>query len=89
MTEFDPLLRLASVRYWETPLGLLLRSRLTCLLQLLPVRRVLERLFGLALLYENIAPVHWNHINLTGDYSWRQNKRVEKGNLRPLRMPMA
>jgi len=31
------------------------------------------------------APVHWNHINLTGDYSWRQNKRVEKGGFRPLR----
>ena len=31
---------------------------------------------------QHIAPVHWNHINLTGDYSWRQNKRVEKGGLR-------
>ena len=28
---------------------------------------------------EHVAPVHWNHINLTGDYSWWQNKRVEKG----------
>ncbi len=27
----------------------------------------------------------WNHINLTGDYTWRQNKRVEKGGFRPLR----
>ena len=36
---------------------------------------------------QHIAPVHWNHINLTGDYSWRQNRRVEKGALRPLRMP--
>jgi hypothetical protein len=25
---------------------------------------------------QHIAPVHWNHVN---DYSWRQNKRVEKG----------
>ena len=38
---------------------------------------------------QHIAPVHWSHINLTGDYSWRQNKRVEKGGLRPLRMPKA
>jgi hypothetical protein len=38
---------------------------------------------------EYIAPVHWNHINLTGDYSWRQNKRVEKGGLRPLRVSRA
>lgn len=40
-------------------------------------------------LLPHIAPVHWNHINLTGDYSWRQNKRVEKGRFRPLRMPKA
>jgi TnpA family transposase len=38
-------------------------------------------------LLKHVAPVHWNHINLTGDYSWRQNKRVEKGGLRPLRKP--
>jgi hypothetical protein len=36
---------------------------------------------------QHIAPVHWHHINLTGDYSGRQNKRVDKGMLRPLRMP--
>ncbi len=40
-------------------------------------------------LLPHLAPVHWNHINLTGDYSWRQNKRVEKGRFRPLRMPRA
>jgi TnpA family transposase len=33
-------------------------------------------------LLNHVAPVHWNHINLTGDYYWRQNKRVEKGGLR-------
>jgi hypothetical protein len=31
------------------------------------------------------GPVHWNHINLTDDYSWRQNERVEKGGFRALR----
>ncbi len=43
---------------------------------------------GLAIddaLLKQVAPVHWNHIGLTGDYGWRQNKRVEKGDLRPLR----
>jgi len=35
-------------------------------------------------LLKHVAPVHWNHINLTGDYSWRQNKRVEKDGFRPL-----
>ena len=38
-------------------------------------------------LLKHVAPVHWNHINLTGDYSWRQNKRVEKGGFRPLMIP--
>jgi TnpA family transposase len=38
---------------------------------------------------QHIAPVHWNHINLTGDYSWRPNKRVERGGLRPLRLSRA
>jgi Tn3 transposase DDE domain len=23
-------------------------------------------------LLKHVAPVHWNHINLTGDYTWRQ-----------------
>jgi TnpA family transposase len=38
-------------------------------------------------LLKHVAPVHWNHINLTDDYSWRQNKRVEKGGFRLLRIP--
>jgi TnpA family transposase len=38
-------------------------------------------------LLKHVAPVHWNHINLTGDYYWRQNKSVEKGGFRPLRIP--
>ena len=36
-------------------------------------------------LLTHVAPVHWNHINLTGDYTWRPNKRVEKGGFRSLR----
>jgi Tn3 transposase DDE domain len=41
-------------------------------------------------LFKHVAPVHWDHINLTGDYIWRQNKRVEKGGFRSLRpMPLA
>jgi hypothetical protein len=40
-------------------------------------------------LLQHIAPVHWNHINLTGDYSWRQNKRVEKGGFLRLRIAKA
>jgi hypothetical protein len=29
----------------------------------------------------------WEHINLSGDYTWHSNKRVAKGGFRPLRMP--
>jgi len=36
-------------------------------------------------LLTHVAPIHWHHINLTGDYTWRQNKRVEQGGFRPLR----
>lgn len=36
-------------------------------------------------LLEHLSPLGWEHINLTGDYVWRQNRRVEKGRFRPLR----
>ena len=35
-------------------------------------------------LLKHIAPIHWNHINLTGDYTWKQNRFVEKRGFRPL-----
>ncbi|NRO98794.1 Tn3 family transposase [Paraburkholderia sp. NMBU_R16] len=38
-------------------------------------------------LLKHVAPVHWNHVILTGDYNWRQNRRVEKGGFRPFRAP--
>jgi len=24
-------------------------------------------------LLKHVAPIHWNHINLTGDYAWKQH----------------
>ena len=30
-------------------------------------------------LLEHLSPLGWEHINLTGDYVWRQNRRVETG----------
>ena len=36
-------------------------------------------------LLKHVAPIHWNHVILTGDYNWRQNRRVEKGGFRPFR----
>ena len=38
-------------------------------------------------LLQHISPLGWEHINLTGDYSWHTNKRVAKGGFRPLRSP--
>ncbi len=35
-------------------------------------------------LLRHVAPIHWGHINLTGDYAWKQHRRVEKGGFRPL-----
>ncbi len=27
----------------------------------------------------------WDHINLTGDYTWKPHRSIEKGQFRPLR----
>lgn len=35
-------------------------------------------------LLKHLSPLGWEHINLTGDYVWRQNKVMEKGEFRPL-----
>ena len=36
-------------------------------------------------LLQYLSPLGWEHINLTGDYVWRQNRKVEDGKFRPLR----
>ena len=36
-------------------------------------------------LLPHLSPLGWEHINLTGDYIWRQHKQVERGKFRPLR----
>jgi len=59
------------------------KSFLTCaytvyLERAVPARREQGGAVDEALL-KHVAPVHWNHIILTGDYNWRQNRRVEKG----------
>lgn len=36
-------------------------------------------------LLQYLSPLGWEHINLTGDYVWRQNKKVTKGKFRALR----
>lgn len=45
-----------------------------------------SRPFDPALL-QHVSPLGWEHVNLTGDYTWHTNKRVAKGGLRPLRIP--
>ncbi|MGR9035332.1 MAG: Tn3 family transposase [Gammaproteobacteria bacterium] len=36
-------------------------------------------------LLQYLSPLGWEHINLTGDYVWRQNRKVGNGLFRPLR----
>jgi hypothetical protein len=36
-------------------------------------------------LLQDVSPLGWEHINPTGDYVWRQDRRVERGRFRPLR----
>jgi TnpA family transposase len=37
-------------------------------------------------LLAHVSPLGWEHINLTGDYIWRQSAQIEQGKFRPLRM---
>lgn len=36
-------------------------------------------------LLQYLSPLGWEHINLTGDYVWQQDKQPKKGKFRPLR----
>jgi Tn3 transposase DDE domain len=36
-------------------------------------------------LLPHLSPLGWEHINLTGDYLWRQNRQALPGKFRPLR----
>jgi TnpA family transposase len=36
-------------------------------------------------LLQHVSPLGWEHINLTGDYVWRQDRRVAREKFRPLR----
>jgi len=36
-------------------------------------------------LLPHLSPLGWEHINLTGDYTWQQSRQVEQGKFRPLR----
>lgn len=36
-------------------------------------------------LLSHLSRLSWEHINLTGDYIWRNNKKLAEGKYRPLR----
>ncbi|HXH55234.1 MAG TPA: Tn3 family transposase, partial [Gammaproteobacteria bacterium] len=36
-------------------------------------------------LLQYLSPLGWEHINFTGDYSWKSSVRVGAGKFRPLR----
>src|SRR5271163_3135790 len=33
----------------------------------------------------HLSPIGWEHVNLTGDYTWQASRRLRKGSFRPLR----
>lgn len=37
-------------------------------------------------LLQYLSPLGWEHIMLTGDYVWRQSRKIEDGQFRPLRI---
>jgi TnpA family transposase len=39
-------------------------------------------------LLQHLSPLGWDHINLTGDYTWKAHRSVERGRFRALR-PLA
>ena len=39
------------------------------------------------ILLQFLAPLGWEQINLTGDYVWRQNRKIDEGEFRALRTP--
>ncbi len=36
-------------------------------------------------LLQHLSPLGWDHINLTGDYTWKSHRSVERGQFRALR----
>jgi TnpA family transposase len=36
-------------------------------------------------LLQHLSPLGWEHINLTGDYTWKQSNQMSPGKFRPLR----
>ncbi|WP_407224951.1 hypothetical protein [Enterobacter kobei] len=38
-------------------------------------------------LLQFLSPLGWEHINLTGDYVWRQSRRLETGSFGPYGCP--
>jgi hypothetical protein len=59
-------------------------------LALREIGRIERTLFMLAwledpALLQQFSPLGWEHINLTGDYTWHTNKPVAQGGFRPLR----
>jgi hypothetical protein len=38
-------------------------------------------------LLPHVSPLGWEHINLTGDYTWARDQTLRHGRFRPLRPP--
>jgi hypothetical protein len=77
------------VKGWAVNLGVEVAPHVAASCLVLPnLSRAIQGLkaHGLSVgdnLLEHLSPLGWEHINLTGDYVWRQNRRVESGNFDP------
>ena len=40
---------------------------------------------GEDVLFQNLSPLGWEHVNLTGDDLWRRSAKIGAGKFRPLR----
>jgi hypothetical protein len=54
-------------------------------LSLINQRRGDANRLGFAIQLRYLSPLGWEHINLTGDYLWRNRIKVGTGKFRPLR----
>jgi len=78
-------------RHWASGLNLIVAAITlwnTVYLQRAAELLAKSREFEPALL-QHVSPLGWEHVNLTGDYTWHTNKRVAKGGYRPLRITKA
>ncbi|KVU43891.1 hypothetical protein WK68_08645 [Burkholderia ubonensis] len=66
--------------------GLNLLTATIVLLNIVYLERAIEAMHARGALTDSaLSPLSWEHIDLTGDYVWQQNQKLQAGKFRPLR----